>query len=322
MKRFMLGLFLGASVVSASCAAAQAGTATSRDARSVLTRYAIVARGNQIIPAGTVSRGSVLVLRGDLDVYGDVAGAATVVGGDIIVHQGGRIRGAAVAMLGTVRNEGGSILGVVKDVGRHGARTRLSYGMQPRSTIRSLGSAVGWLIALMLLGAWTLFYAGDQLKRVVNAITNDTGKSLFTGVLAGLSTIPALVALVIGMAITIIGIIFIPLGVAGFLVAVSGIGILGFLGVAQVAGIAIAGESAATETQAGNELRYLFSGVLAFSALWIVAAAFTWLPLVGTVLRVLAASVTFVAVVTGFGAVILAFWRARGERKTAAAEAA
>jgi hypothetical protein len=140
-------------------------------------------------------------------------------------------------------------------------------------------------------------------------------------VLAGLSTIPALIALVIAMAITIIGIVFIPFGVAGFLVVAFGVGILGFLAVAQVTGIAIAGESSATETAAGNELRYLISGVLAFSALWIVAAAFTWLPVVGTLLRVLAASVTFIAVMTGTGAVILSFWRARQEKKAAGAAA-
>src|SRR6476469_8434163 len=128
MKGFVLGLFVGATVVSAANAGAQQVRTTVRDSRSVLTRYALVARGSQTIPAGSVSKGSVLVLHGDLDVYGDVAGAATTVGGDIIVHPGGRIRGAAVAMFGTVRNEGGTILGVIKDVGRHGSSTRIGYG--------------------------------------------------------------------------------------------------------------------------------------------------------------------------------------------------
>ena len=321
MKGFVLGLFVGSTVLSAAHAGAQQVRTPVRESRTMLTRYAMVARGNQSIPAGAVSKGSVLVLHGDLDVYGDVAGAATTVGGDIIVHPGGRVRGAAVAMFGTVRNEGGTVLGVMKDVGRHGARTRIGYGFRPRTTFGSLRSAIGWLIALLLLGMWALFYAGDQLKRVVTTISNDTGKSLLTGMLAGFSTLPALVALVILMALTIIGIVFIPLGVAGFFVLVGGIGILGFLAVAQMTGIAIAGDSPATETPAGNELRYLFSGILAFSALWIVAAAFTWLPIVGTLLRVLAASVTFVAVMTGFGAVIISLWRQRQEKRAAAATA-
>jgi hypothetical protein len=317
MRRLVLGLFIAAMVASAGSAGAQ----SRGGARTILTRYSLVARGNQVIAAGTVSRGSVLVLNGNLDVYGDVAGAATTVGGDIIVHDGGRIRGAAVALMGNVRNEGGSILGVVKHVNASGTDTRVSFGGRPPSTFRSLRSAIGWLIALLLLGAWALFFAGNYLKRVVQTVSTETGRSLFTGILGGLCTLPALVALVIAMAITLIGIIFIPLGVVGFFVVVSGMGILGFLAVAQVAGIAIAGDSPATETQAGNELRYLFSGILAFSALWIIAAAFTWFPVVGTLLRVLAASITFVAVTTGFGAVILALWRLRREKKAAAAVA-
>jgi hypothetical protein len=319
MKGFVLGLFIGATVVSAANAGAQQVRTTVRDSRGVITRYAMVSRGSQTIPAGSVSRGSVLVLNGNLDVYGDVAGAATTVGGDIIVHPGGRVRGAAVAMFGKVRNDGGTILGVIKDVGSHGSNTRIGFGFRPRTTFGSLRSAIGWLIALVLLGMWALFYAGDHLKRVVTTISNDTGKSLFAGLLAALSTIPALIALVILMAITIIGIVLIPLGVAGFFVILFGVGLLGFLAVAQITGIAIAGDSPATETQAGNELRYLMSGILAFSALWIVAAAFTWLPIVGTLLRVLAASVTFVATMTGFGAVIISLWRQRQERRATAA---
>jgi hypothetical protein len=321
VTRFLTALVLTAAVISSS-AAAQISVSTRPDAsgsRTRLARYSLVARGNQIIAAGTVSRGSVLVINGNLDVYGDIAGAATALGGDIAVHDGGRIRGAAVAIFGTVRNEGGSILGVVKEVGRHGATARLAFGGRPPSTFRSLRTAIGWLVALLLLGGWALFFAGDYLKRVVTTVSNEMNRSFITGLLSGLSTLPLLMALVVAMAITLIGIIFIPIGVFGFFIVVFGIGVFGFLAVAQVTGIAISRESKGTETPAGNELRHLVTGILAYSALWIVAAAFTWFPVVGTVLRVLAASVTFVAVMTGFGAVIISLWRLRKERKAVTA---
>jgi hypothetical protein len=170
---------------------------------------------------------------------------------------------------------------------------------------------------LLLVGTFVLFFMRDYFKRAVEVVTNETGRSLFTGVLAGLATVPAMVALCIALAITIIGIFFIPIGVAAFLVAVGGIAILGFLAVAQVAGIAISHKSK-SETAAGEELQYLFTGILAFSALWIVAAAFTWFPILGSILRVLAFSVTLVAVATGFGAVVLSWWRSR-PRKNAVA---
>jgi hypothetical protein len=219
--------------------------------------------------------------------------------------------------MGHVRNEGGSILGVIKDVGATHNRSTVSFGGRPRTTLGSLVTAVLWLVVLLLIGTFVLFFMRDYFKHAVEVVTNETGRSLLTGVIGGLASIPALVALVVAMAITIIGIFLIPIGVAAFLVAVSGIGILGFLAVAQVTGIAIAGKRDA-ETPAGQELQFLFTGILAFSALWIIAAAFTWFPILGAILRMLAFSVTFVAVATGFGAVILSWWRARPKKNAVA----
>jgi len=282
-----------------------------------IRKYAQVQTGDMVVPAGTTTSGSVMVIRGNLDVYGNVDGAATAVLGDVIVHESGRVRGGAVALMGHVRNEGGSILGVIKDVGTTHNRSTVSFGGRPRTTIGSLVSAVIWLVVLLLVGTFVLFFMRDYFKRTVEVITNETGRSLLTGVLAGLATVPAVVALSIAMAITIIGIFLIPIGVAAFMVAVSGIGILGFLAVAHVAGIAISRKSA-SETPGGEELQYLFTGILAFSALWIIAAAFTWFPILGALLRVLAFSVTSVAVATGFGAVILSWWRSRHKENAVA----
>ena len=306
MKTILLGA-LCIAAVSAQDAYAQHG----------LRKYAQVQTGDMIVPAGTTTSGSVMVIRGNLDVYGNVDGAATAILGDVIVHDGGRVRGGAVALMGHVRNEGGSILGVIKDVGPTHNRSTVSFGGRPRSTLGSLVSALIWLVVLLLIGTFVLFFMRDYFKRTVEVITNETGRSLLTGVVAGLATIPAVVALCIALAITIIGIFLIPIGVGAFMIAVSGIGILGFLAVAHVAGIAISRKSA-SETPGGEELQYLFTGVLAFSALWIIAAAFTWFPILGALLRVLAFSVTFVAVATGFGAVILSWWRSRHKENAVA----
>lgn len=280
-------------------------------------KYAQVTTGDLVVPAGSTTAGSVLVIRGNLDVYGNVDGAATAIFGDVIVHEGGRVRGGTVALMGHVRNEGGSILGVIKDIGPTHSRSTVSFGGRPRTTLGSLVSTFIWTIVLLLLGTGVLFFMRDYLHRAVEVVTNETGRSLFTGVLGGLASIPALLAIVIGMAITIIGIFFIPFGVAAFMIALSGIGILGFLAVAQVTGIAISRKSQ-SETPAGEELQYLLTGILAFGALWVVAAAFTWFPVLGAILRVLAFSVTLIAVATGFGAVILSWWRARSAKNAVA----
>ena len=314
----MKSILLGASLLIAALPAQDASAQERGEFRlQGLGKYAQVTTGDLVVPAGTTTSGSVLVIRGNLDVYGNVDGAATAILGDVIVHEGGRVRGGAVALMGHVRNEGGSILGVIKDVGTTHNRSTVSFGGRPRTTIRSLVSAVVWLVVLLLVGSFVLFFMRDYFKRTVEVVTNETGRALFTGVLAGLATVPAVVALCIAMAITIIGIVFIPIGVAAFLIAVGGVAILGFVAVAHVAGIALSHKSK-SETPAGEELQYLFTGILAFSALWIIAAAFTWFPILGSILRMLAFSVTFVAVATGFGAVILSWWRAR-RRKNAVA---
>jgi hypothetical protein len=309
-------ILLGVSLLTAA-AAVQDAHAQQSVRFAGIRKYAQVTTGNMVVPAGTSTSGSVMVLRGNLDVYGNVDGAATAVLGDVIVHEGGRVRGGAVALGGRVRNEGGSILGVIKDVGPTHNRSTVSFGGRPRTTIGSLVSAVVWLLVLLLVGTLVLFFLRDYFKRAVEVVTNETGRSLLIGVLGGLASVPALVVLIIAMAITIIGVFFIPVGVGVFLIALSGIAMLGFLAVAQVAGIAIAGKREA-ETPAGQELQFLYTGIIAFSALWIIAAAFTWFPILGAVLRMLAFSVTFVAVATGFGAVILSWWRSR-PRKNAVA---
>lgn len=308
-------LLLGVSLFVAAAAVQDAHAQERADVR--FTRFARYQQGDLVIPAGTTTSGSVLVVRGNLDVYGNVDGAATAILGDVIVHEGGRVRGGAVALLGHVRNEGGSILGVIKDVGPTHNRSTVSFGGRPRTTLGSLAAAVLWLVVLLLVGTFVLFFLGDYFKRAVEVVTNETGRSLLTGVLGGLASIPALITLVLAMAITIIGVFFIPFGVAAFLIGVSGIAILGFLAVAQVTGIAIAGKREA-ETPAGQQLQFLYTGILAFSALWIIAAAFTWFPILGAILRMLAFSVTFVAVATGFGAVILSWWRSRPKKNAVA----
>ncbi|HXI98018.1 MAG TPA: hypothetical protein VNG73_03685 [Gemmatimonadaceae bacterium] len=306
-------ILLGVSLLVAAIAGRDANAQQSNVRFSGLRGYAQVNTGDLTIPAGVTTSGSVMAIRGDLNVYGNVDGAATAILGDVIVHEGGRVRGGAVALGGHVRNEGGSILGVIKDVGATHNRSTVSFGGRPRTTLGSLAAAFLWLVVLLLVGTFVLFFLRDYFTRAVEVITNETGRSLLTGVLGGLASIPALIALVVLMAITIIGVVFIPIGVAAFLIALSGIGILGFLAVAHVTGIAIAGKRNA-ETPAGQELQFLYTGIIAFSALWIIAAAFTWFPILGSILRMLAFSVTLVAVATGFGAVILSWWRSRAKK--------
>src|SRR3954467_11556448 len=156
-------LLLGASLMMAAVAAPDAQGQNVRV--KGIGRYAQVTTGDLVVPAGSTTSGSVMVIRGNLDVYGNVDGAATAVLGDVIVHEGGRVRGGAVALMGHVRNEGGSILGVIKDVGTTHNRSTVSFGGRPRTTIGSLVSAIIWLVVLLLIGTFVLFFLRDYLQR-------------------------------------------------------------------------------------------------------------------------------------------------------------
>jgi hypothetical protein len=249
-------------------------------------------------------------VNGNLDVYGTVQGDAIALRGDVIIHRGARVTGDAIAIVGAVRNEGGSI----------GGRVR-TYRNAPRMLTRSTalyatrGLWVGPVMTLALLtlvlviGFGALVLGSNQLKRVNETLRGGVGKSFFAGILGGMAVAPAFIALIIAMAVTVIGIVFIPLGVLAFSVIVMGIATLGFIAVAQLTGNALTRGARKDTTERGAELRSLVVGMLSYIALWAVVAMLTPIPLLGSLARTFALAVTLVAFVTGFGAVILTGFR-------------
>jgi hypothetical protein len=264
----------------------------------------------QSVGANVSSSGSVASINGNLDVYGTVRGDAIALRGDVIVHRGARITGNAIAVIGSVRNEGGSIGGRVRtyrDAPKMLTRSTALYAtrglwMGPVTTLA--------LLALVLvIGFAALVLGSNQLQRVQETLRAGVGKSFFAGVLGGMAVAPAYVALIVAMAVTVIGILFIPLGVLAFTVIILGVGTLGFIAVAQLAGNALSRGARRDTTERGAELRALVVGMLAYIALWALAAVLTPIPLLGALVRTFAFAITLVSFVTGFGAVILTGFR-------------
>lgn len=264
----------------------------------------------QTVGANVSSSGSVASVNGNLDVYGVVQGDAIALRGDVIVHRGARVRGDAISIVGSVRNEGGRIDGRIR-----------TYRNAPRMLTRSTAlyatrglwvgpvTTLAILAVILIIGFGALVLGSNQLKRVNETLRGGVGKSFFAGILGGMAVAPAFVALVIAMAVTVIGILFIPLGVMAFGVIILGIATLGFIAVAQLTGSALTRGVRKDATERGAELRSLFVGMLAYIGLWALVAILTPVPLVGTLARTFAFAITFVAFVTGFGAVILTGFR-------------
>lgn len=277
--------------------------------------------GRRVVAAGVTERGHAASAGGDLLVLGTVAGDAVAIDGDVVVKDSGVVRGNAWAVRGRVRVEGqGRVDGEMRALGgavdvRRPAPAPLTPAAATR---RALGISAGWLAVIAIIGIGVLLFATPYLEGVAEALEIDFARSFWVGLLGQLALLPALALLVIALAITILGLLLIPFAIVAYALAAAGVITLGFLAAAQVTGQSVLGRSAGVLTARGAALRALMLGVVLFMSLWLLAAAFTWFPLVGAVLRYVALIVTWVAATVGLGAVI----RSRGGTRAAAPPAA
>jgi hypothetical protein len=174
--------------------------------------------------------------------------------------------------------------------------------------------AIGWLMIVAIVGFGVMAFGADKLQIVVTTMQQSFGKSLGTGIIGQLAILPGAVAVVALLAATLIGILLIPLGLVAFMFVVAGIAMFGFIAVAIMTGAAISGGRNRDATASGAMLRAFLTGTLVYLGMWIIVAIMSGVPFLGAMLASFASAVTFVAVTTGFGAVLLSYWR--GEFKS------
>ncbi len=264
--------------------------------------------GGRVIKAGERVEGPIVVAGGDLVVRGTVLGSAIAIAGDVIVKDSGSISGDAIAAFGDVRREGGTIGGVARSMtGTWGDNLRSGMrgdGIVP--TKRSpLSLAFGWFCVMLLIGLGVLVFASNYLDGVVDVLQESFWRSFLVGIAGELGVLPAILLLVIALAVTIIGVLLIPFAVVAFVLAVAGLATLGFIAVARVTGEGFSSPAARRLTARGGALRAVVVGVTVYMGIWIIAAAVGGVPAVGVSLRILGVLVTYVALTAGFGAAIL-----------------
>ena len=267
-----------------------------------------VAMGGKTVPAGTEVAGPVAVAGGPLHVYGTVTGDAIAIGSDVIVHPGGHVTGNAVSALGAVTVSGGTVDGEIRQLG--GAlgpipRPAVDAETPVRSTRHALALSSSWLIILVLMAIGVLLFAGDYLEGVVDSLEGRFGRSFWAGIGAQLALAPVLCLIVVALAVTILGILLIPFAIVAFVLAVVGLITLGFLAIARITGESVAPAASKRYSARGAALRALVIGVSIYMALWVLASAFAWAPIVETVLRGIAVAITWVAATAGLGAAVL-----------------
>ena len=279
-----------------------------------------ITRGGRIVAVGETVAGRVAA-EGAVEVHGTVSGSVIAIAGDIVVHPGAVIRGDAVSIGGQVRLEGGTVEGEMRSLSGVGEGLVRPVAAATRSPAQAVQHAIaltlGWLTMIAIIGIGVLMFAGSHLRSVEEALAQRFSRSFWVGIIGQLAIAPVLLLVIIALAVTVIGILLIPFAVVAYALLVAGLLTLGFLAAANRTGAALVRTTAA---DAGAErrarLRALMIGIVLYFALWLLAAAFSWSPIIGGILRAIAAVVTWVALTLGLGATILtrAGTRARAQR--------
>jgi len=281
-----------------------------------------IAMGGLTVPAETQMNGPVAAAGGPLHVFGTVNGDAIAIGADVIVHAGGRVTGNAVAALGRVTLEGGTVDGEMKHLaGAIGpVTTPAPVRESPISATRHAVALSGsWLVILLLIGIGVLVFARSYLDGVTESLEGRFGRSFWAGIATQLALAPALALLVVALAVTVIGLLLVPFAIVAFVLALAGLITLGFLAVARITGESVAPAAASRYPARGAALRALVIGVTLYMGLWVAASAFAWAPVVEMVLRGVAVAITWVAATAGLGAAILSRGGTRRATETFAA---
>jgi hypothetical protein len=155
----------------------------------------------------------------------------------------------------------------------------------------------------LVIGLVVLMTAEEALLAVAKSAARDVSGSFWAGVLAQLLAVPVLALLLIACAITIIGLLAIPIAALAWALALAGAVTLGILAVAMVIGRAVAGRGR-SGTERGAALRGLVVGLVALSLVWFGAAVAGPVPVAGALARLAAVAFTWAVATVGLGAVV------------------
>lgn len=260
--------------------------------------------GNRTIGASERVAGFVAVSGGTVDVRGTVDGDVVVYGGDIVVHAGGVVMGNAIAIDGQVRLDGGRVAG--QSLTLAGGAQASAAATEPGArggVLHGVALVGGWLAVLLVISIGVLTLASDNLAAVADALERHYGDALVAGVAGQVAFAPLLVALVVALALSILGILLVPFAMVAYLVLCAGLVMLGFLATAVVVGRGWRPAPPGSDrARRASTLRALVVGLLVLLAPWLAAALLASWPAAEWLARGVALAVTWVACTAGLGA--------------------
>jgi hypothetical protein len=266
--------------------------------------------GDRTVAAAATVAGPLAVAAGTVHVRGTVNGDVFVYGGDLIVDEGGAVLGNALAVNGKVRLDGGRVTGDLRSLGGDltsvAAATTASAPSAISRTLGQLLLAAGWLGVMIIVGIGVLVLASSNLDASADVLERDFGRALLAGIAGQLALLPALVVLLAGLTLTVLGILLIPFAIVAYVLAAAGLVTLGYLAVARVTGRSLLHDGAENErARRASALKALIVGLVVMMVPWFAASLLGWAPVAGLVARAVAIAVTWVAASAGLGAALL-----------------
>lgn len=269
--------------------------------------------GNFSVGSVESVEGNHLVVQGDADVYGRLLGNLVTVDGDVIVHPGALVSGDILALGGDVKNMDGEIGGesrALRSTTIFAPTTRTVDVAQP-SALATVGGRLagvfGVFLTLAALGFGLVIFGRPNLEVVSDTVAHSFGRAFVTGLLGQILVLPTFGMLIVGLILSVAGILLLPFAVAVYalLVVVAALG--GFLAVAHAMGETYTRRRMAAGAFLGspNSYRYLVIGLGALAVLWLAWSVFGWVPVAGDLIRGAAFLVTWLLATAGFGAALL-----------------
>ncbi len=285
-----------------------------RDSRSpgfALTVTGGIARiGDFSIGSGESHRGDILVLSGDADLYGRLAGNLVTVDGDITLHPGAFVSGTVVAFGGQVHQAGGQVTGEISTLGTLEFDNVDAPAVTPASplvlALRNVAGLAGIFLTLLGIGFGLVLFGKPNLEIISDTVSHTFGRSLAVGVLAQVLILPTFGVLILGLILSVVGILLVPFAVIASVLLVLVAVLAGFLGVSHALGEKYTRRRLAQGAFGSpNSYRYVVTGLAGFVVLWSGWAAFGWVPLLGWISFGTAAVVTWFLLTVGLGAALL-----------------
>jgi len=263
--------------------------------------------GDFTIGSDQTVTGHLLVLHGDANIHGRLLGNLVTLDGDVFVYPGGVVQGDILALNGQVSSRGGEIGGEASEL-TSAPPGAADAPLSPLTRVGlGLAGVLGVFVTSLAIGFGLVLFARPNLEIVSDTVTHSFGRAFMTGLIGQILILPTFGMLVVGLILSVAGILLLPFAVAVYALLVL-LGVVGgYLAVAHAIGETWIRRRLARGAILGspNSYRYLAVGLAGLFALWFAWAVFGWVPIAGELVRGAAVLVTWLLATVGFGAALL-----------------